>query len=494
VRSRGQAAPAAGSYDHDVPVTVAVILMVAGVLVAATALVVAVWAGLDRPLRVAARGGVVGREGRGVLLRDGDGLVFVRRMRRYLLPLQPEPDQAVRRLTRGQGRELLADVFRGPDHVVHTVAALDDRDVARLTSAAGVRRRVTPRALVPRVAAAVFALGVVPTVPWLGVWLTGVTVDATVTNHFLSPEGWDCTVTWPAADESVRRQDVECADEAAVGQGMAVRALAPPFDGAILAFDDGVVRASVVGVVSFVGLAGLVGRAVLTMRRRSVTLWPMTASVPGFDGSMPNDERRRARLLPLYDLAQAVQQAERHGDVEDNDLFRSRGRALWSMLRGPVLAGLAAVPFCALYGAAVMQSAEYGVVTAGLGLVLVVVLVVRRVRRTRAGMTQADGWTTWNQAAAWRRFDGQVFAVLFDAGGAVWWIPVDRVFAPGARVEIGGRLERDALCSLRANSVDLLTLGPTERLSPADAVALREELVRALLASTRRASAAQPQT
>jgi hypothetical protein len=109
-------------------------------------------------------------------------------------------------------------------------------------------------------------------------------------------------------------------------------------------------------------------------------------------------------------------------------------------------------------------------------------------------MTQADGWSTWNQAAAWRRFDGQVFAVLFDAGGAVWWIPVDRVFAPGARVEIGGRLERDALCSLRANSVDLLTLGPTERLSPADAVALREELVRALLASTRRASAAQPQT
>ena len=275
---------------------------------------------------------------------------------------------------------------------------------------------------------------------------------------------------------------------------MAVRAPAPPFDGAILAVDDGVVRASVVGVVSFVGLAGLVGRAVLTMRRRSVTLWPITAAVPGFDGSMPNDERRRARLLPLYDLAHAVQQAERHGDVEDNDLFRSRGRALWTMLRGPVLAAVAAVPFCALYAAAVMQSAEYGAVTAGLGLVLVVVLVVRRVRRTRAGMTQANGWTTWNQAAAWRRFDGRVFAVLFDARGALWWIPVDRVFAPGARVEIGGRLERDAVCSLRANAVDLLTLGPTERLSPADAVALREELVRALLASTRRASAVQRQT
>ncbi len=474
--------------------TVAVILMVAGVVLAVTALVVAVCAGLDRSPRAAARGGVVGREGRGVLLRDGDGLVFVRRARRYLLPLQPEPDQAVRRLARGQGSELLADVFRGPDHVVHTVAALDDRDVARLTSPAGVRRRVIPGALVPRVAAAVFAVGVVLTVPWLGVWLTGVTVDATVTNHFLSVEGWDCTITWPAPDGSVRRQDVGCGDDAAAGQVLAVRALAPPFDGAILAVDAGVVRAEVIGVASVVGLSVLVGRALLTMRRRSVTLWPIVASVPGFDGSMPDEERLRARWLPLDDLAHAVQQAERHGDVEDNDLFRSRGRALWTMLRGPVLAGIAAVPLCGLYCAAVMQSLEYGAVTAVLGLVLVVLLAIRRVRPTMAGMPDADGWTAWGQAAAWRRFDGRVFAVLFDSGGALWRIPVDRVFAPEARVEISGQLERGAVCAVRANGIELMTLGPTERLSPADAVALRQDLVRALPGATRRASTLQRQT
>ena len=132
--------------------------------------------------------------------------------------------------------------------------------------------------------------------------------------------------------------------------------------------------------------------------------------------------------------------------------------------------------------------------TAVLGLVLVVLLAIRRVRPTMAGMPDADGWTAWGQAAAWRRFDGRVFAVLFDSGGALWRIPVDRVFAPEARVEIGGPLERGAVCAVRANGIELMTLGPTERLSPADAVALRQDLVRALPGATRRAPTPQRQT
>ena len=87
-----------------------------------------------------------------------------------------------------------------------------------------------------------------------------------------------------------------------------------------------------------------------------------------------------------------------------------------------------------------------------------------------------------------------MFAVLFDAGGALWRIPVDRVFAPEARVEICGPLDRGALCAVRANGIELMTLGPTERLSPADAVALRQDLVRALTGATRRAPTPQRQT
>src|SRR4051812_5819538 len=124
--------------------------MVAGVLLAAAAIVVAVWAWVGRPLRVPARGGVVGREGRGVLVRDGDGLVFLRRARRFVVPLSLEPDRAVRRFLTGAresrrsgSSEIAADVFRGPDHVVHTVAVLDSRGAARLTAPAGVGRRLT---------------------------------------------------------------------------------------------------------------------------------------------------------------------------------------------------------------------------------------------------------------------------------------------------------------------------------------------------------------
>lgn len=467
------------------PVTVAVLLMVVGALAAAAALAVAGWAWLDWSARVPARGGVVGREGRGSLFRSGrDALVFVRRARRYVLPLEPEPDQAVRRTAspwRGRQRELTAHVFRGSDHVIHTIAVDDDRGVARLVSRDLARARLTAKALVPRLAASLLAVGVIYTVPWLGVWVAGETVEATITNDFVSMGGWDCTVTWPAPDGAMRRQDVACADDATAGGSMAVRALAPPFDGAILAVDGRVVAMSVVGLGSVAGLAVLVGRAVLTMRRRPVTLSPMTASTPGFDGSMPNDERRRARSLALHDLAVAVQRSERHGDVEDNDLFRSRGRALWMMFRRSVLVGVAVLPVSALYLAAIAQSIALGVL--GAAVVWGVFAVVVLVRRGRLGsrVTGPDGWGTRAEAAAWRRLDGRVFAILFDpAGGAVWSIPVDRVFAPDARVEIGGGLADGVVPAVRANGVDLFAMGPAERVSAATAMAMRQELVRTL--------------
>ena len=469
--------------------TVAVLLMVAGVLVATAALAVAGWALLDWSTRVPARGGVVGREGRGSLFRAGaDQLVFVRRARRYVLPLEPEPDQAVRRTVRpwrGQQRELTAHVFRGSDHVVHTIAVDDERGVMRLVSRDLRRARLTVKALVPKRAASLLAVGVVCTVPWLGVWFTGPTVDAVVVTGYVVADGHECSVTWPGPDGQKRRSEVGCADDAEVGDVLPVRALAPPFDGAILAVDGRVVAMSVVGLGSVVGLSLLVGRAVLTMRRRPVTLSPMTASVPGFDGSMPHDERRRARAMALHDLAVAVQRAERHGDVEDNDLFRSRGRALWTMFRGSVLVGLAILPVSALYLAAIAQSIELGV----LGAVVVwgvfaAVVLVRRVRLASRA-TEVAGWRIWTEAAAWRRLDGRIFAVLFDsAGGAVWSIPVDRVFAADAHVEIGGVLAAGTVPAIRANGVDLLAMGPAERVSTATAVAMRRELVQALTGRT----------
>lgn len=474
--------------------TVAVLLMVAGVLIAATALAVAGWSWLDWSTRVPARGGVVGREGRGSLFRAGaHELVFVRRARRYVLPLEPEPDQAVRRTARpwrGEKRELTAHVFRGSDHVVHTIAVDDERGVTRLVSRDLMRARLTAKALVSRLAASLLAVGVVCTVPWLGVWFAGEAVEATITNDFVSMGGWDCTVTWPAPNGAVRRQDVRCADDATVGQSMAVRALAPPFDGAILMVDRGVVVLSVVGLGSVAGLAWLVGRAVLTVCRRPVTLRPMSAAVPGFDGSAPNDERWRARMLPLYDLAHSVQLAECHGDVEDNDLFRSRGRALWTMFGGAAVVGVGMFPMLAGLLAGMTQSVELGVLVGVLTWTVIGLTVVLRRARPASGVTEADGWRTWAQAAAWRRVDGRVFAVLFDpAGGAVWLIPVDRVFAPDARVEIGGVLDGGRVPAIRANGVDLLAMGPAERVTSTRAMGMRSELVQTLTGRTAAARA-----
>ena len=73
------------------------------------------------------------------------------------------------------------------------------------------------------------------------------TVDATVTRHVsrrtdgTAPSPGPPRTGWPSAGRGVRRR--RCG-----GSGVVVRALAPPFDGAILAVDAGVVRAAVVGV------------------------------------------------------------------------------------------------------------------------------------------------------------------------------------------------------------------------------------------------------
>jgi hypothetical protein len=293
---------------------------------------------------------------------------------------------------------------------------------------------------VPRLAVAVLAVGVVLPVAWLAVWVSVTTVD-----------------------------------------------------GAILPAGRQVVMFGLIAVGSMLGLSLLVARGVLTMRRRPVTLWPMTASVPGFDGSAPDAERYRARLLPLRELARAVELSERHGDVEDNDLFRSRGRALWTVLREPVLLGVALVPYSGLYSAAVMQSIEYGALTAVLSAVVGVVLAARRGQRARGRVSEPDGWRTWERACAWRRPNGQVAAVLFDdAGGAVWSIPVDRVFAADARVEIGDVLERDQFPAVRANGVRLLACGPAELVSPGVAVGMRQDLIWALTGP--RAAASAPLT
>jgi hypothetical protein len=143
--------------------------------------------------------------------------------------------------------------------------------------------------------------------------------------------------------------------------------------------------------------------------------------------------------------------------------------------------GAAVVPFSGLYFAAVLQSVAYGALTAGLGAVLGVVLLARRVRRARGRVADAEGWRTWERASAWRRPDGQVAAVLFDDdGGAVWSVPVDRLFAADARVEVGGAPRRDEFPAIRANGVRLLACGPAELVSPGAAVVMRRDLVWAL--------------
>ena len=112
-----------------------------------------------------------------------------------------------------------------------------------------------------------------------------------------------------------------------------------------------------------------------------------------------------------------------------------------------------------------MQSLAYGAVTAVLGLVLVVLLAIRRIRPTMAGMPDADGLDGLGRGrglAAVRRA-GRSLSCSTRAGrsgGSPSTGSSRRSFV----LNICGPLDRGALCAVRANGIELMTLGPTERL------------------------------
>jgi hypothetical protein len=469
------------------PVALSVLLELAGLLVGAAALGFCGWAWIARQPRAAARGGVVGREGRGYLYRDGPDLAFVRGTRRYRLPLEPEPHQAVRRTARvahGSWRELTADVFRGSDHRIHTLAAADDPATVARVVALDRPRRLTVMATMPSWIV-LPALGVALGLPALGLWLAGQTVQATVVDRYGSTGAVTCVLTW-AVDGVDRTDDSGCPASVTVGSTLSVRALAEPFEGEVLAdVSPGEVGlAALAGSFGLAGLALLVGRGAMAVGRDPMTLWPVVRSGPGLDGSTPDEQRRRARRMPLRDLALIAECVEGHADVEDNDLFGSTLREVWllNQRRLGLGAGMALVMGC--FVAAASSTPAIGVVV---GLVIVTLVIGAVVVPGRGRLWSAwrsspsDTWQPWDDAVAWRRLDGRVFVVLFDAGGALWWVPVDRVFSAGARVEISGRLGAGADVLVRANGVTLLSLGPVERFSEASASAMRSQLVQGLL-------------
>ena len=305
----------------------AVLLVVTGVLLAVAALLLALAATLAWAVRVPAVGGVAGRAGPGWLYRDRDDLVFVRGGRRVVMPWRPVPGQAVRRMAVSPALSLVTTfVFHGSDHRVHTVGvARPALDVTPLEASWRVRDRLRTLPLVPTwiiIPAVVAAL----TLPWAAAWVAGESVGARITST-VSARGEvaaQCQVWVQRPDGSWSGATFGCPSEAKVGDVLTVRMLAVP-DGALVG-DTPVA----VAVETLVGLAalGLIGRQMTMARRavrsRAVTLRPMLASAPGLDNVVANPDPERARRLPLEELAAAVAAAERHGDVEDHDLFRSR--------------------------------------------------------------------------------------------------------------------------------------------------------------------------
>ena len=462
----------------------AVLVMATGVLLGVAALLLALAATLAWAVRVPAVGGVAGRAGAGWLYRDRDDLVFVRGGRRVVLPWRPVPGQAVRRMAVTPALSLVTTfVFHGSDHRVHTVGvARPALDITALEASWRVRDRLRTLSLVPTwiiVPAVVAAL----TLPWAAAWVAGESVDARITATVPggAEAGTQCQVWVQRPDGSWSGATFGCAREARVGDVLTVRMLAVP-DGALMG--DSPAGAAFEAVVGLAAL-GLIGWRVTMARRavtsRAITLQPMLASAPGLDGLLENADPERARRLPLEELAAAVAGAERHGDAEDNDLFRSRAVAAWGTLRTALfMVGLAAL-VTGLFTAASMQNLGAGAVAATVVVVGGATTLSRRLRSHSAWRRSGRAaWTRWDRAAAWRRLDGRVFVVLFDHGGALWRIPVDRVFAPGAVVEIGGPLEPGTRCSVRANGIALFTLGPTERVSWAVAAGMRRDLVQAL--------------
>lgn len=382
------------------------------------------WCALARRARVRARGGVAGREGPGWIYRDGDTLVFVHRGRRYALPVRAQPHQAVRRYRRTEKTPIVSGlVFRDAQHVTHTVGFADARAADEwLAWSSAESPRLGLRALVPRSTLVVGLVGAV-------VLCRSVLVD----------------------------------------QG----------DPALVSID------LVACLISFAALTTLLVRAALAAGRPAVVLTPVSGEVPGFDGSMPRDERYRAERMPLHDLAEAVQGAEAHRDVEDNDQLRAP-------LKGLLWQQRAAVVFLV---AAAVTSVLFAVGTASfwsLAVLIVVVVVTAVAFARRPGLVALRNarntsspvhWRDWPSTAVWRRLDGAVFLCLFDGGGLVWLIRVDRVCAAGADVELNGDVAEDRTPAIRANGAWLLALEAPRRVTEWDAQRMRGQLVDALTAA-----------
>lgn len=463
-------------------------LQAAGLIIAMAILGWALWACAPFSGRpgVRAWGGVVGREGRGWLYRDGGRLVFVRSWRRYAVPLRSDPNQAVRRYVRPDSRlvpRVDANVLRDGSRVVHDVGAtVGPREVERLVAPDRAGNRVTFRQLVPRwgiLPALVLAVCVV----WLAVWGAAAPMTATVVEWSDPTGAASCAVSWRLPDGSPGRAELGChGSGVATGTLVPIRALAAPLQGMAMdaRSDAGAWFAIVTGTGAVAGLGLLALRASTTTRRRLVQLYPVPDRGSGLRGPTADTALRRAERKSLHELAFAVQLAEGHADLEDNDLVRTRLRVLVTHQGTARFVLTLASP--ALVAAFVLLDFPWWAV---LGLcAAVVVLAAQRWRRpiqvlrAMSSSPDASRTTSWPEATAWRRPDGTVAACLFAHGRLAWVIPVDRVFAPGAAVLVHGNPAVPGPVWLSANGVGLLA-GVPERGSDWREEQLRANLVAA---------------
>ncbi len=477
----------------------------AGLVVASAVLGWALWAcaPLSRRPGVRAWGGVVGREGRGWLYRDGDRLTFVRSWRRYSLPLRPDPGQALRRYLRPDSRSVPrvdAYVLRDDSRAVHDVGAtVGPREVERLAGPDRAGERVTFPKLVPRWGIVpAFALAVC--VVWLAVWCAAAPVMAVVVARNGPGGGAGCVVTWRPPGGSPVPTDVSAdgrADGRAAGRAdgqaelgchgstvvvgtlVPIRALAAPLGGRAMdgRSDVGAWVALLAGVSTLAWLGWLAVRASVSMRGRLVELYPVPDGGSGLRGLTPTAALRRAEGMTSYELAVAVQLTEGHADLEDNDLVRTRLRVLVTH-QGTASLVLMAISPAIVAGLVLFDFPWWAVLGLCAGVVVLVAQKGRRpiqVLRAMSRAPDASRTTSWPEAAAWRRSDGTVAACLFAHGRLAWLIPVDRVFAPGTALLVHGNPAVPGPVWLTANGVGLLA-GVPERGS-----GWREEQLRANL-------------
>lgn len=460
-------------------------LQAAGLIIAMAILGWALWACAPFSGRpgVRAWGGVVGREGRGWLYRDSGRLVFVRSWRRYAVPLRPDPNQAVRRYVRPGSRSVPrvdADVLRDDSRVVHDVGAtVGSRGVARLVAPDREEDRVTFRQLVPRWGI-VPALALAVCVVWLSVWGAAAPRTAAVVEWSDPTAAASCVVSWRLPDGTPGRAELGChGSSGQTGILVPIRALAAPLQG--LAMDArsnaGAWFAIVTAIGALIGLGWLALRASTTTRRRLVQLYPVRDGGSGLRGPTPDTALRRAEGMSLPELAFAVQLAEGHADLEDNDLVRTRLRVLVTH-QGTSSFVLTLASPAVVVALVYLDFPWWAVLGLCAGVVVLVASRWRRpiqVLRAMSSPPDASGTTSWPEATAWRRPDGTVAACLFAHDRLAWVIPVDRVFAPGAAVLVHGNPAVPGPVWLSANGVGLLA-GVPERGS-----AWREEQLRANL-------------